>query len=24
VCTTQAIQCIGDIASNANVVTVEG
>lgn len=24
VCTTQAIHCIGDIASNANVVTVEG
>ena len=24
VCTTQAIHCIGDIASNTNVVTVEG
>lgn len=24
VCTTQAIQCIGDIANNPNVVTVEG
>jgi hypothetical protein len=24
VCTTQAVQCIGSIASNANVLTVEG